>query len=134
MNYYKSFTTEIAKKTGLDEKLFQLNFELLNPVLEDSKIKRYSIHELQNHYISSYQYFENIKLNWKCISLQIPMGVLDEFIEILNPILAGNGFSLIDNKKIPDTFEYQNDEFNFLVGIRKGEYFQIDFAQKKVLI
>lgn len=128
---YNNVTTEIAKATGLNEKLFQLDFQDLKPISEDSTIKRYSIRELQNHYISSYQYFENIKENWNCISIQIPLGILEEFIEILNPILANNGFEIVDNKKIPETFEYQNDGLNFLVGIKRDKYFQIDFAQKK---
>ena len=59
------------------------------------------------------------------------VSILDDFIEILNPILTNNGFEIVDNKKIPKTFEYQNDGLNFLVGIKRDKYFQIDFAQKK---
>ena len=44
---YNNVTTEIAKATGLNEKLFQLDFQDLTPIQEDSTIKRKSNSEIQ---------------------------------------------------------------------------------------
>lgn len=129
---YSILSQELVKQAGINKEIFDFNHADEKPIHEDNELIIFPKHEINLYYYSHFQYKENIKQRWKCVTLSIPLEIAKEFFSILNSIFEKYGRELIDINNLPDNFDYNDETIFYLVGVKNGKYYELDIAEREV--
>ncbi len=84
---FDSLANDFVNRFGLNENLFDINFENVEIDQLDYQLRITVERRLSNYFFSSFRYKERTEENWNSIVLYAPKNRVAEVIDVLNDIL-----------------------------------------------